>query len=651
MLQKNLSKSLALLGATALLSLSGCRREVKDKPQQEATKLPTTTVSFDLQGGDNDDLRAGYYEFGPNMGLSAASDFTTIAYLIDKNNGEKATAEFKFTASGDENNVSLAYSGDLTLTSLSGTAVSLDPSEEWYICGIAGGGTYLDSESPTKVSFAPAGTDPSDGHQLRRPLWAPWVKLEITATNKVHGKLSFKPLGSAFLISVQRNNDLQGTNRSYTFSSNVVDNNGYFDFNSVSKDNFQSMTTPTWAFSHDGDFKQTYNADRNIATDATTEDKWIVWGMSRTGVTNPYTTVTTSDGGYVLIRADKGEGSSLSFKDLEIDPETNQPKLAAYNLYSTVASFDNGKYYTLSLKAMGTAHLNPLSLFAERNVGTSAKTWAGTWSKESGLAQWTNVASEETTLGGTAGTYLPGTAGKWQIPTGQMMLYAFPTYVEESGAFPANPRSLGLWYEITLANLQSSYTTGRKETIKLIGQDYTVKSYYKGFSSEADRKNKIYAIRFAEHDKVGNLLRCAYRYEFIKTVSNETDNAYNVLKVTSRYIGDTPVTLDAVSEEGFWAANNAFDVVREFPLTGRTGSSEAVWTRRNQSIAYWMVDWYNVSASPNQKGTLLFSMEDGMQTGRLSKDDKMPIRPVLKYNGSVENNYDWSAETYPASTH
>ncbi|MGI6074358.1 MAG: hypothetical protein ACOYEA_06940 [Fermentimonas sp.] len=91
--------------------------------------------------------------------------------------------------------------------------------------------------------------------------------------------------------------------------------------------------------------------------------------------------------------------------------------------------------------------------------------------------------------------------------------------------------------------------------------------------------------------------RTAYRYEKVGTFAEGSLDAR--IKITGRYLGNSDVTLETISDPKWWESTNLNDVVKFFPANGRTNQSgklENVGVRghywssdeKDGSIAYFM---------------------------------------------------------------
>ncbi len=95
----------------------------------------------------------------------------------------------------------------------------------------------------------------------------------------------------------------------------------------------------------------------------------------------------------------------------------------------------------------------------------------------------------------------------------------------------------------------------------------------KGFTSYFWNKKGdqyIYAIRFEGNEYYNDKIRCAYRYKMLN-LNVWRDNPLikeQQMIVTSRWIGDAPITIDDIANDAWWEHNKEYNVIRKLPAEG-----------------------------------------------------------------------------------
>lgn len=546
--------------------------------------------------------------------LSEKSDFTTLAIFYNKTRNLKGRANLTWVVSRDaDGNIQLVnQSPTINVTAIGTTPFTVAQGDECYMNAIMGsiGGTPNINSTTGQVTlqvsnaFNPA----TDGKQVSVPYYTGWQPLTVNSSNAVKGKVKFAAQGSLVVARIKRDTTVS-RNYEYQLFSTSLAPSCVFDMTATTTLGAEATpTAPTITIPSGGNTTDDFNGNlyytqdsRNITTEAG-YDKVIFWGMPTTpNKGNHITKILPKYGGYWLVR----------------DNNNNETAQAVF----TSQLNTNGGLLRFTLKAKKASHpdynfLNPLGRVALHNIGKTPGTFASDDTFDTSVMQnMSNITS-------------PSLTPKW-MPEG----YKVPTIYEFHAAFPVL---------FTTQNSGPSYTySGGWKGFSILSTSpgpYSVKeelSLGNGGSSSTNwyqwaSPTTIYALRWEYNSKVGQMLRCAYRYEFLEW---NTNNAR--LRVTSRYLGEHYRHINqsrTLNTAAFWAADIPADEVRVFPVMGYARSIGGAVTERGVRAYYWTRD--NVVSGNVNKNTSVRFRYWGTNNPAFEYDDDFrgdnyyPVRPV-----------------------
>lgn len=149
--------------------------------------------------------------------------------------------------------------------------------------------------------------------------------------------------------------------------------------------------------------------------------------------------------------------------------------------------------------------------------------------------------------------------------------YHLPSREEWMGIFPDNNHPLDFSATIDHKDLKESIKVSKD------GEAVEYKAQYKsngGF---------IYGIKFIGVNG-DNSKRAAYRYQMVNKDNKEKESTH--LKVTVRLIGNEDVTIEQVTDEKYWDANQSKDKIRYFPIAGE-GKNREESRSVGEKVSYW----------------------------------------------------------------
>ena len=102
--------------------------------------------------------------------------------------------------------------------------------------------------------------------------------------------------------------------------------------------------------------------------------------------------------------------------------------------------------------------------------------------------------------------------------------------------------------------------------------------------------------------------KTAYRYELVGDFIS--GNLESAMRVTGRYLENSIVELETISNASWWNSNNQYDIIHYFPANGRNdGTLNNVGMRGH----YWVS---NEASNPSNAWVMIFSVYDtGLQDG------------------------------------
>ena len=292
------------LACLALISTS-CSKESEPTPQipQEQTRLHSEKITLNLEStlpSQSNPRSLSLIENGEALPKIDPDNTTFTAQLYFKKMGVaglgKATVTYQVAKINGA--VKLYYYGDATFTSNFPAGVNPADGGEWYVAGIIGGGTEVDNSHFYQITFDRVDSDYArTDTKVRIPLLTKWTKMfNANGASAINGKvgytsLHFAPQGTLVRVNLTTETTFKAGPTWASVVTNVLDGAGYFDFGAGSEADVRTGVYPAWNFSRTSsttpallNFKLQDQAANQMKT-------YYVWGMPRTGVSDPQTTV------------------------------------------------------------------------------------------------------------------------------------------------------------------------------------------------------------------------------------------------------------------------------------------------------------------------------------------------------------------------
>ena len=524
-------------------------------------------------------------------------EFKAICFIRNKTTHQLGRFELDWTLIKQDDQLIMDGQRDRSVAIVwqKGTAPANLSGDDWEVSAIAGGGKAMQKDGHEVVSFDLADLNVSGEGQVAVPFiseYTPAKSFTEAGVQRSLIKLRFKLAGTLLKLKVKRDDDVS-LDEDFVFRTTGIIPSGVFSMQSFTGDN-APVDKAEWKPSMtDGTMYELRLKGSNAAKLTEAGNKyfvWYVWGMPNKTSANIETTMVTMDGGYI-IKHGNHQG----------------PMVNTYNFTN-----DEGKMKTFNLSMHapepypGFNFLNIMERVAEYNLD-GAKHW---WTSNR-IPEYREISKKYKT--DPSVMFSQSTAADpafmpdgYHLPSLDEMTVLLPfTAVEEARGNDLNwntafTNKSSAWKEkVTLYAHQDTYESGGKN-VWVVCDDPAIKSriataepkkqqilnsfdrrnvkLFKSYIWLPDLSKKIiYSIRFAENTDVadnnvyGNKIRCAYKWDFTKL----TKNAFNIDRdkqayaiVTCRWIGDSPVTIDDITNEAWWNHNSKYNVVRELPAAG-----------------------------------------------------------------------------------
>lgn len=529
--------------------------------------------------------------------MQAEQTFTAICYLLNTKTNQLGRFELdwiikkngtKITLAGEQirKNIPIVWKHGTTPTTISGN--------DWQVCGIAGGGKELLKENCESVSFEPLLINVTGEGQVAIPFLSNYRPVKFTDKNIAHLNFGFNFVGTLLKLKVKRDNSVTD-DQDFFFNTTGLNPIGVFLMQDLTthaplnKPLKELWTSTIPLLVDDSKDSEKYHLTLK-GSDAlkVTENKtdyfiWYVWGMPNTERSTVETTMGSLTGGYI-VKLNNKQGPLWSKHNFSND----EGKVKTFNL-----SIHNPEPFPSFF------FLNILERAAEHNL-EAAKTW---WESDKVKVGWSNrhmpVKKPDESVffsydQAVNPDFMP--AG-YHLPSLDEMTILFPyaatvhdgeddLYWKKDFTNKTSP-----WTEwVTLYAYQDTYITSDNRKMWVVCDNATDKDhiasdnakqqellqrYYdrniKGFYSyiyNPNGGNVIYSIRFAENSVYSNKIRCAYKWDFRHIGLRNYSDGY--VEITSRWIGDAPVTIDDIIKDEWWQHNGKHNVVRRLPAQGET---------------------------------------------------------------------------------
>lgn len=565
-------------------------------------------------------------------GQIANTDIFKATCYLTNDQGENAVLgrfelEWKIKVDDKTKKITLlgARSRNVNVTWLKGGAHNTLTGDKWKVCGFSGGtvknielnkynaqGQIAGKERKEVISFMKADLkgESVEDNIKDFPIASDYQKVEIGQRKTPLLKFRFKPLGVLLKVEIKVDRNVS-TDEKFYFNTTALEPEGVFFIQKAGGGKFDNdILSKRWQYNPPKnekflkkDFDGNINLDKyGIILDVSnglkvdkydektyrklgTFYRWYLWGMPAHKTGGVETDIGALNGGYIIKQiGGKGpftsrysyvndEGKLRRITGVMAKPEP-YPHFQFLNMLNRMAPH--------ALKAKQTWWED------DRVDKTTASRWTPFFTKG-----WERFFSYEEVQ--KADFYPEG----YRLPTFDEMTILFPNpknrpedlvwWTDNNGSF-SDP---DYGYEEWVTLYAPLYTDDANRLFLCDNRDMSDNNAYqhlRGKTSERNIKgftsyyynprgtNFIYAIRFEKNSVYGNRLRCAYRYEMknLKPGKQNLQETDCQMIVTSRWIGDAPLTVEDISKEAWWKNGEQYNIVRKVPAQGQikgTGKS------------------------------------------------------------------------------
>lgn len=225
-----------------------------------------------------------------------ATTFTARLYFKKMGVSGLGTATVTYNVARVNNSVKLHYYGQATFTGNFSAGVHPGDGGEWYVAGVMGGGDQLTGNDFYKVTFDRKDEDyERTDTKVRMPLLSKWTKMfNENGASAINGhvgytSMHYEPQGAFIRVNLTTEQEFKAGPTWASVVTEAVDASGYFDFSAGSDTDVRSGKYPSWRATNSAsptllNFKLQDQQAGQMKT-------YYVWGMPRSGVQNPETTV------------------------------------------------------------------------------------------------------------------------------------------------------------------------------------------------------------------------------------------------------------------------------------------------------------------------------------------------------------------------
>lgn len=591
-----------------LLGLIGCSHDYVQTDDAEKTKpveMPvaaydTTYLNLGVEnaGFSNDDTKQAAAAM---MQLKAVKtralvldgkghvedgqSFPAICFLRNKKTGQLGRFDLTWNVragglklvGNKESSFAVVWAKGTAPTSLSG--------DDWEVCAFAGGGQAGQKDGREFVSFAPDKSNESVEGKLNVPFISDYSKvrnLAVEGGQKSLIKFNFKLAGTLLKLKVKRDPVVTSDQRFY-FRTNGIHRKGVFSLQSLDG-NKTPLAKAEWNSELATDYKYDITLEASDAVKLSENGNnyylWYIWGMPNKANTNVETTMVAPEGGYVIKQSGK-QGPLVSTHSFGND----EGKIKTFNLII----HDREPY-------PGFNFLNIMDRVAEHNL-EARQTW---WEsdkvkgvKKPSFGPKGKYSADENVFINYNTAVMPDFMPEgYHLPSFDEMTVLFP-YQGSTGSDDFKwttdfMNKTGPWMEkVVLYAKQNAYLSDGQNVWGVFDNDaskrfipvdrgdikdsYNLKNVpeFKSYIYNPNGGNVFYSIRFADNNNgYGNKIRCAYKWDFTKATGTPETYQEGYVEITCRWIGDSPVTIDDITNDAWWQRNSRHNVVRRLPAQG-----------------------------------------------------------------------------------
>lgn len=603
-----------------ILGVIGCSQDITQVVDKESgkdlnvpsIKLDTTHLNITIEDVtlNNEDTQKAIAELSQTNSpttraiklddkgkIKGEQKFTAICYLLNTKTNHLGQFELDWTIKKNGTKITLEGNSNRNINIVwkHGTKLRNIEGSNWEICGIAGGGKSILKGNPSQpqdceaVSFEPKTIDEVNNGEVAIPFISNYRPVRFTDKKIARLNFSFNFVGTLIKLKLKRDNSVT-QDENFFFNTTGLNPIGVFLMQDLTTKNpkqnkeLKDLWTSTAPIPENDNqnankYQLLLRGDKALTLNEGSNQYfiWYVWGMPHKDISVVETTMGSLDGGYI-IKQDGKQGPLWSKHHFKND----EGKVKTFNLSIHAPE----PYPSFNF-------LNILERVAEHNL-ESSKTW---WTSDVIRGKKDRFTKKPTVDQSVFFSY-DDAVNPDNMPDG----YHLPSLDEMTILFPYQAKynngaddikwkqdftnKTSPWKEwVPLYAYQDKYVSNNKnvwvvcdnpaitrniatassnkQTILNRFNDRNVKE----FNSYIYNRNNgaiFYSIRFAENSAYGNKIRCAYKWDFSEVGAGKK----GYVDITCRWIGDSPVTIDEITNDWWWSHNRQYNKTRRLPAEG-----------------------------------------------------------------------------------
>lgn len=492
-----------------------------------------------------------------------------------------------------------------------GTAPTRLSGDDWEVCAIAGGGQAMQKDGREVVSFDANPNKAFVAGALDVPFISDYSKvrnLAVEGGQKSLIKFNFKLAGTLLKLKVKRD-PIVTSDQKFYFRTNGIHRKGVFSLQGLDG-NKTPLDKAEWTSELATDYKYDITLEASdavkLSEDGNNYYLWYIWGMPNKANTNVETTMVAPEGGYVIKQSGK-QGPLVSTHKFGND----EGKIKTFNLII----HDREPY-------PGFNFLNIMDRVAEHNLEARQTWWES--DKVKGVKKPSHgpkdqySADQNVFINYNTAVMSDFMPEGYHLPSFNELTILFP-YQESTGDKDFEWKKdftskTGPWTEkVVMYAEQSAYQIEGQNVWGVFDNDASKRfipsdrsdikdSYnhkivpeFKSYIYNPNGGNVFYSIRFADNNNgYGNKIRCAYKWDFTKATGKSETYQEGYVEITCRWIGDSPVTIDDITDDAWWQRNSRHNVVRRLPAQGEVDPKGGI-TSATVSGTYLCTNKYDMS--------------------------------------------------------
>ena len=487
--------------------------------------------------------------------------FKTQLYFKKMGTPGVGTATVTYKVTRINNSVKLYFYGQADFTGNFAAGVHPGDGGEWYVAGVIGGGEQRSTSNYYQVTFDRKDSDyERTDTQMRMPLLSKWTKMfNENGASAINGhvgytSMHYEPQGVFIRVNLTTETNFKAGPTWASVVTEAVDGSGYFDFSTGQDADIKAGNVyPSWSATNTTAGTPTLLNFKLQDQQAGKMKTYYVWGMPRKNVQNPETTVEAGFLNFVK------SGTTETFRSTSV---LNNGTSYPINITLTEAGS-----YSILRPLFGGAFLNP-----QKNG--LVKPSKDELQANMDMVGYFNIRDFE-----TRGTDFAFGTEKYEIPDEFQWTSIFAGY--DAGLVPGGDRN-GWQRNQSMPERVGSIQRTFFDQFRYTSSKYDDKLYALKFQASSSANGMVYSSKpgiltdypLAKTDAQRVAIR--YSYSDPQGPTDPSDpskfdiGAFVIevvpLGVNDPRTGKSPITIDTVFDDAWWAQREAEGVVRKVTL-------------------------------------------------------------------------------------